>query len=158
MKRLEQVMHIISAFLILAMGLLVFWDVTSRYLFNRPVQGTLEVVEFAMVAIVFLALSETHAQDAHIRVSLLWERTRGATRSLLNLLGLIIGLAVLILIVWRGGLTAWEAWTGDYVTMGTPPLPEWPAKAFIPLGAFVAGIRIILSIWKESRSFGKSSV
>ncbi len=156
MSKLEKVLDTISNFLIAAIVLLVTCDIGGRYLFNRPIQGTLELVEFIMVGVVFLGLSHSQAKGANIRVTLLVERTKGRTRLFLNLMGLFLGFCVLCLIVWRGGVAALEAWRGNYVTMGIQPLPEWPAKSLIPVGALIASVRIVLDIWSELRSFRKN--
>lgn len=155
LSHLERALGALSAFLIGAMTLLITFDVSGRLLLNKPLQGALEVSEFMMVGIVFLAISYCQMQKAHIRLGMLVDRSRGKVRSLFNLLALLTGLVVMVLITWRGHLEAWEAWQDGYVTQGIPPIPTAPALFLVPLGGLVASLRFALDIWRELRSFGR---
>ena len=69
----EKLFDGIAAALLVAMMLLVVADVGGRHVFERPVQGALELTEFVRVANVFFSLARKQTIKAHIRVVLLDE-------------------------------------------------------------------------------------
>jgi len=154
MRRLEQVLSYISSALLLAMTLLVTADVIGRMMFRSPIYGTLEVVQFAMVGIVFLALPRCESNRAQISVTTLTERSRGKTLSALKLFGLFISFVMLIFIMWRSAAFTWTSWQEGQATMGLVHLPEAPAMLLVPIGASIACARIALLFYRELRKFG----
>jgi TRAP-type C4-dicarboxylate transport system permease small subunit len=56
------------------MMLLVVCNVVSRFAFNKPVEGTLEITESALTVLIFLALAMTQHEGGHIKVVLLTQR------------------------------------------------------------------------------------
>lgn len=138
--------NIIASILLVGMMLLVVCDVTGRYLFNRPVHGTMEITEFIMVAIVYLTLAHTQAIRGHIKVDLLLERMSRRMRLLLELITYLFGVVIFALIGWQGVMSAIEAWEFWEVTDGLIPFPTLPAKLTIPIGSFVFCLRFIIDI------------
>ena len=59
--RLEKWFFGVSAAVLVLLMLLVSANVLSRHFFDRPILGTLEITEFFMVAIVYLALSNRYS-------------------------------------------------------------------------------------------------
>lgn len=144
--------NIIASFLLLGIMLLVVSDVAGRYLFNKPVHGTLEITEFVMVAIVFFTLAHTQAIKAHIKVELLLERMPRKLRLILELITYLFGLVIFALITWQGYLSALDAWEVQEETDGLIPFPIFPAKLTIPIGCFLFCLRFsadIIDVIKE---------
>lgn len=57
-------------------------DVLGRYLFARPVAGVIELIQYAMVVVVFAALPVVTRRGQHISVGLLDGRLHGLARRL----------------------------------------------------------------------------
>lgn len=150
--------NIIGAVLLLGIMVLIVCDVTGRYFFHAPVQGTLEITEFVMVAVVFLTLSHTQAIKAHIKVDLLTERISPRTRLILALITYFLGLMLFVLIAWEGALSALDAWEIGEVTDGLIPFPTLPAKLTIPIGSFVLCLRFIVDIVNSFKELAKKDV
>ena len=61
----------IAAFLILLMSLWITYDVLSRYLFSSSSPWAIDLSEYALVWITFLAAPWVLMQDRHVRIELL---------------------------------------------------------------------------------------
>ncbi len=77
-KRLADGLHKVSHFcvwisgaLLFAIALLIFIDVILRYIFNSPITGAQEIVEMAIVLVLYLGLPYSTYQRAHVRVDAL---------------------------------------------------------------------------------------
>lgn len=66
--------NFISCALLFIMPLPVFIDVISRLTFKGSIPGGIEIEEFFMVFIVYLALAFTQIDDGHIRIEFITER------------------------------------------------------------------------------------
>lgn len=56
---------------IVFMALVIIANVIGRYFFRKPILGTVEIVEMAMIIIVFLAISFTDLYSGHVNVDIL---------------------------------------------------------------------------------------
>ena len=138
--------NVIGAILVLGMMLLIVADVTGRYLFNRPVQGTMELTVFIMVGMVFLTIGYTQAIKAHINIEILTERMSFRMRKVFELIAWLLGLGVYSLIAWQGVNLALESWKYHEYTDGLIPFPTLPAKLTVPIGSILLCLRFILDI------------
>ena len=70
--RVERILVRIAAFALVAMVALTTGDALSRYFFNAPVTGAMELNnEFLMPALVFFMVSYVYRMGGHVRVTLL---------------------------------------------------------------------------------------
>lgn len=69
-----------------AMLALTTADVVGRYLFRRPLPGVIELVQYAMVLVVFAALPMVTFRGQHISVGLLDGKLHGRVRRLQQVL------------------------------------------------------------------------
>jgi TRAP-type transport system small permease protein len=67
---LTRVLSGIAAFCLFAMMALTFADVLGRYVFNAPINGAFEIVEFLLALVIFSGLPLVTLDDAHINVSI----------------------------------------------------------------------------------------
>ncbi|MBW2109361.1 MAG: TRAP transporter large permease subunit, partial [Deltaproteobacteria bacterium] len=61
----------ISAGLVLLMALLTVVDVIARSLFNSPIGGVIEIEQFMLAVVVFLAIAHTETKNGHVSVDIL---------------------------------------------------------------------------------------
>jgi len=144
--------NILGAILLLGMMFLVVADVTGRYLFNRPVHGTMEITTFIMVGLVYFTLAHTQAIKAHIKVELVFERLSIRGKAILQFITCLIGMTIFALITWQGVRLALDAWKYKEYTDGLIPFPTFPAKLAIPVGCFIFCLRFIVDIISSLRS------
>lgn len=85
----------------LALAVMVLWtmiDIGARLAFNKPLHGTLDLVEVTLVLVAFLALPECFRRDEQIKVDLFDTMVRRRTLAAMRLAGEIATLAFLVLL------------------------------------------------------------
>jgi TRAP-type C4-dicarboxylate transport system permease small subunit len=134
--------------LLSVMMLLVTVDVAGRFFFNFPIQGTTEIIEFLMVALLYVTLAHTQALKGHINVDIFLSYFAPRTRLVFNLIAYSLGGILFALIGWQGVLAAMKAWKFWETTFGVIAFPLFPSKALIPFGSFLLVLRYLLDIWE----------
>jgi len=81
--------------------LLTVADVSLRALFNRPINGTFELIELGLVCTVFVALPAVFLRDEHLVVDVIDHLAPARVVRWLDLLGALASAAVLGVMVWR---------------------------------------------------------
>jgi TRAP-type C4-dicarboxylate transport system permease small subunit len=85
----------------LALAVMMLWtmvDIGARLAFNKPLHGTLDLVEVTLVLVAFLALPECFRRDEQIKVDLFDSMVRPRTLAAMRLAGEIATLAFLVLL------------------------------------------------------------
>ncbi len=99
----------IAGIALLAMMTIVILDVVGKYMFNQPVQGTLEIVAYyLMVPVVFLPLAHTEYSEEHIRIELFTQNMSKAHTRILDSAACILSAAYVLLFAWAGTKKAWS--------------------------------------------------
>ncbi|MHA7777963.1 TRAP transporter small permease [Roseibium sp. M-1] len=107
---------------LLAMMILTFFDVLGRYLFNAPIFGAAEMIQFLLAATVFSGLGLVSQRDAHIAVELLSPRLRAWFPRTQPIIVGLVSAAGLFLMGFELGKTGIEAWQSGKATI----VLEWP--------------------------------
>ena len=134
-----------------AMMLLTVADVLLRAAVNRPIRGTLEIVELLLTCTFFLALPATFLRDEHIVVDVV----DGFAPRQVPLLKCIAGaLAVLVMAVmaWQGWIAARDALVFNDVTadLSLPRILYW-----IPVLGGMVGAGTAAAVMLLRRNGGK---
>ncbi len=121
---------------------LTFVDVISRYLFNSPIVGALELTEFSMAIVIFLGLVLLTSQEGHVTVDLLDSFVPDKIKPIQKVMINLINLAVLVVISWQLWIKAKDAAEyGDrteYLYMPLAPLIQ-----FMSIMTGVAGLILL---------------
>jgi tripartite ATP-independent transporter DctM subunit len=145
-----RVLSQIAAVILMLMMLITAADVLLRYVFNRPILGTVELTEFMMALLVFLALAYTQKEKGHVNVDLILSRVSPRFQSSLETINGCIVLGTFALITWRLLKYAELIRTGQYES------PTWliPFYPFIYVAAFcsfVMGLVILSDVSSQIR-------
>ena len=85
----------------LALAVMLLWtmiDIGARLAFNKPLHGTLDLVEVTLVLVAFLALPECFRRDEQIKVDLFDTMVSPRTLAAMRLAGELATLAFLVLL------------------------------------------------------------
>ena len=129
-------------FLMMALGTV---DVMSRYLFNKPILGTLETFEILLPAIVLLGLGYTQRNNAHVRMEILVSHLSFRTQTVLNFLTNGCALLISVLILWRGWVLTIGYWRMGR-TIPTIGVPMFLPQLLVPLGALILSLVLIVQM------------
>jgi TRAP-type C4-dicarboxylate transport system permease small subunit len=129
-------------FFMMALGTV---DVLSRYLFNKPILGALEVFEVLLPAIVLLGLGYTQENRAHVRMELLVSHLSFRTQTILNLFTSGCALLISVLILRQGWMLAIRYWRMGR-TIPTLEVPMYLPQLLVPLAALILSLVLIVQM------------
>lgn len=145
----------VAAAVIVILMLHMVADVAGRYLFNKPIPGTLEIVTFWwMPIIVFLSLGWAQQRGEHITVTLLTERLGATWRRVIETAGDLLSLAVVALLAWftfQGALKGMEV---GQASIGSISVPIWPVKFIAAVGLVGYFLQLIAAVYRRYSQHG----
>ncbi|WP_161489452.1 TRAP transporter small permease [Sulfitobacter sp. EhC04] len=130
-----------GVFLVAILGM-VAAGVVSRYVFNAPIFGGAELVQFASVGMIMCAIPYCGASDSHIRVDIFDSALNRTGRIIGEVIYVVASIAVFSFLIRR----AWDKMLdarqyGDATNILN--LPIWPMQAFIVLGAVAFSVVLL---------------
>lgn len=148
----------VGTIVVLALVLVVNFDVVARGIFNKPFLGAVEVVQFSMVLIVFLQLPDVVRVNRLTRsdgfLTVLGHRrprTHNLIRRIINSVSAIF-MALIAITVWPEFLEMLE--TRDFFGIpGVFTAPWWPIKLTIFLSAALCALIFVLKVLLKDDNF-----
>lgn len=147
---------------ILFLMALICADVLSRWLFNAPILGVAEMVQFSIVGIVFLQLPQTLRVGGLTRADVLFARIMSGAPRLAHGLQLaydLIGAALFAIILITTWPLAEQAFVNRefYGSTGVVQIPTGPLKAIMIVGCAAMVVQFCLLAWRDLRiALGRS--
>lgn len=146
---LAQCANALGTLCVLALVVIVSFDVVARGVFNAPVMGSIEIVQFSMVLIVFLQLPDVVRANRLTRsdgfLTIARRRWPGLARWLGRLIDLVACVFMLAIAV-----SIWPEFVDNFQSrdfFGIPGVftaPWWPVKLVIFLSAVLSTILFAL--------------
>lgn len=96
-----RVLRAIAIVALLAMVAVTVMDITMRVAIDELVLGSVEIVQWMLVAVVFLAIPESVLREEHVTVDVIDHAVSERTRGLLRLTGAATTLLLLGVMAWR---------------------------------------------------------
>lgn len=145
----------IGTLVVLALVVIVNFDVVARGAFNAPFRGAVEVVQFSMVLIVFLQLPDvvrvnrlTRSDGFLVVIGGRYPRVATGLRHLVDSVSAIF-MALIAVTMWPEFLEMWD--TQDYFGVpGVFTAPWWPIKLVIFLSAALCVLLFTLKVLKPA--------
>jgi TRAP-type C4-dicarboxylate transport system permease small subunit len=143
--------NIIGTLVVLALVVIVNYDVVARGVFNRPFMGAVEVVQFSIVLIVFLQLPDVvrvnrlTASDGFQNVMAnRFPRFTAVLRAVINVMSAIF-MGLVAVAIFPEFIEMWE--TKDYFGVpGVFTAPWWPIKLVILASAALCTLLFALKV------------
>lgn len=138
-----------SIFVLALMMLSICYDAVMRYAFAAPTSWSLEVNSFLLVYLAVMGAAEAQRADAHIRIGLFAERCSPRKQALIACTIAICGVLFASIMVWRGGLMAYQAFEyGERVSsaFGTPMVIPF---AILPIGFGALAVQLLIDLVKS---------
>ena len=145
-----------GAMLILAMTVLISYDVILRYFFNAPMLGAHEMVEYMLLTCFFLFLTDCWNASTHVRMGIVYEKMTGGVKkaadAFIGTTGALL-FGVMALKIWEELLYAFEA---DQISSELL-MPIWPFKllALLCLALFVTQLAMSTVIPPAAKKHGE---
>ena len=161
MAKVEVSLNLVANALVLFIMVFVTVEIASRYLFNSPIPGHLELSELFMPAIVYLSIAYTQSTGGHIQLSILVDNVPVSVRRVLDLFTLTLSLLTYAVLCFYTARIAWLNFVNNEVTMSPPYFKIWWSSAIVPLGIFLTSVRLYMELfstafpqWKLTRPQG----
>ncbi|WP_292895432.1 MULTISPECIES: TRAP transporter small permease subunit [unclassified Nitratireductor] len=136
--------HLLAGLAALALFLMMLHvtaDVLGKYLLNRPIPGTAEVVaSYYMVAAVFLPLAWVEVRQGSIVMELLYALLPNTLKRWVYLLATLLSGVFYGGLAWLSWGIAVQSWKIGEVVEGTWRVVIWPTKFLLPIGLALACI------------------
>ncbi len=130
---------------------LVAVNVAMRYSFNAPIIWAEDVVGLLLVTLVFFGFSHCWVKDSHVRMELLYGRTRGKARATLDIVVALAGLFFWGLLFYQSLLDVAEAYKLNEM-FDVSKIILWPFRIILSVGLLMMNLQFVLSL---SRAFSK---
>ncbi|HSK22964.1 MAG TPA: TRAP transporter small permease, partial [Egicoccus sp.] len=153
-SRLNEVLHVAAILTLLGLLAWTVADIVGRSFFDRPMRGTVELTELAVVVLVYLGLARVESQDAHISVDLLYVRFGRRMQLGLRALALTLGVIVVGTMTWRLFDYAGQLAAGGYTT-GILRLPLRPVALLGVAGAAMFGVTMAANLLLVLRALAR---
>jgi TRAP-type C4-dicarboxylate transport system permease small subunit len=150
LSRVEDVLDLIAAFFIVFLMFFAVAQVISRKLFNYPLWGYVDIVEIVMVAFAFLGIAYCQRLGGHIRMELVVRRLRGRALWIFEIVGIVVGLAIILVLLWYGFTHFLRAFQLGDSTIDREII-LWPAKLVIPIAFSVLTVRLVIQLLAYTR-------
>ena len=122
------------AWLIVALTLMISWEVFSRYALNSPHDWALDAQVMMYGTLFMMAGAYTLAKNSHVRGDVLYGFFRPRTQATLDLiLYMLFFMPGIVALTWAGWTFAQESLAIRESTFSATPLPLYPFKFVIPI-------------------------
>ncbi|MBE0491835.1 MAG: TRAP transporter small permease subunit [Sulfurospirillum sp.] len=129
----------ITAILMIAMMLNVFYDVIMRYFFNSGSIAMQEMEWHLFSVVILLGVSYALKEDGHVRVDIIYDNLHVKKKAWINIIGCIVFLIPFSLFIGTGSYDfVMEAFTSHEISGDPGGLTNrWIIKAFIPASFYL---------------------
>lgn len=134
-----------SRLLVVAFVALIAANVTTRYVFGRPIVYAEELAAILLVWLAFVATSITVHGRAQIGVTLLTERLSAPVRRIVDIVGMAVIAAMLVVLLW----TSWHWARSPMVEFDQIITTGWPKAPFyliVPIFCASALIHVVADL------------
>lgn len=144
-RNISNILNAIGVGMLLILMLQGAADVIGRYLFNRPIIGTVERGQVLLALMVFLSWGYTQIVKGHVRIEFFIIRFPLRVQLITNLITTLLSLVFFGLIVWQSTILALEYFElGQLVYVIHWPVA--PFALFAPIGALVLCIVLAMEM------------
>lgn len=141
-----------SGLMMVAIMLVVCFEVVMRFFFNSPVSWATEVPELMLLTMVWCGVAYTAQIEGHVRLEFITSHLGKRARGLLAILTNFAAFVVTSTFVWQGASLLKSALQEGWHTSSLVPIIIWPWLVFLPLGALLMSLEWLskcVTAWRE---------
>jgi TRAP-type C4-dicarboxylate transport system permease small subunit len=150
LERFSDRIVLLTGLCVLAMTLMVSYDVLMRYFLDDPQLFVDDLTSFLLVAVIFLGAGPVFYKGGHIRIDLVTSRLKTKTQTRMRVITLSIGIALLGIVIYETMVSTMGAFqTGRVSAVMNYPL--WMGMIFIPLGLILMIFFMVVELVKAMK-------
>ena len=133
-----------ATWLVAAMALTIGLEVLMRRVFNNSLPWVIQINEYFVMAIPFLAGAWLLKHDGHTRLTLIMERVSPRKANLMRVGTSVLAAAICAVLVWKTGSRVWEGFEADTIIRGDSfNIHQWRVWWVLPFGFALLGIQFL---------------
>ncbi|MGE0502044.1 MAG: TRAP transporter small permease [Rhizobiaceae bacterium] len=126
-------------------------DALMRYLLNRPLRGSIEIItDYALPMIVFLAASHAYRHGGFIRVTVLRTVMPPRIQFGMDMFAQVVSGMIAVLFTYAAGIQAIAAWHDGALSNGVFEYSLWPAYWIVFLGLALMTLHVVADLSRVS--------
>jgi len=137
------ILAIVGAIVILFIMLSISTEVSMRYFLNLAPTWVIEISEYCLVFMTFLAAAWILREEGHVRIDIVLNRLSHRAQAILNSITSILGAIIWFIITWYGAQVTWTYFLNDVRTPSFLEMPFAPLLIVIPITSFVLSIQFL---------------
>ncbi|MBO0959989.1 TRAP transporter small permease [Neobacillus sp. MM2021_6] len=145
-EKMESGAYVLAKIAAFIMMLLTSADAAMRYVVHKPIIGAYEFSEsYLMVILIFLSMSYVMKEKGHIRIDIFTDKMPKKFVEFLDKIYLLLAAALMFAIGYQGLVMTEEALINNYVSAGLIKWPTWASVIWVPIGAFLFTLRLLVN-------------
>ena len=125
--------------------------IISRYFLNRPISWVVEISEYGLLYMTFLAAAWVLRHEQHVSVDLVYSRLNPKRQSLASLFTSVVAGLVLLVIIFYGLKVTKNQFDTKYFTPTILEAPKFAITLIIPVGTSLLFVQILRKIYRHSK-------
>ncbi len=151
MDRLNGVTAVLGVLIIVFIMVSISFGVVMRYFVHQPLQWVLEISEYSLLYLTFVATAWVLKKEGHVKIDVLLDRLGHRGRAVTNAVTSVVSSLVCFVLVWQGTRITYE-----YFVMGrfedTPlAIPTGYVLAVIPFGSLLLALQFLRRAYANGR-------
>jgi len=142
----------IATVLFFVIGLMISYEVVSRYVFLAPTSWAEEGARLLQLWATYLAMGFVLRQNGLIRITVLTEMIGARGRQILEIFSLLWILVFSVFAFWLGIGVVIESVETGRATATMNQVPKFWTESAIPTGFFVLILQALAQLWRQFRN------
>lgn len=147
-ERLSRLGAVLAEICLVLLLILVFNEVIARYVLNKPTLYSVELSEYLLLFVAFMAAGWVMQNERHVRMHSVINLMPVKVRHVLDICTSCIVLIFCLILVWEGAEASVMAFAGGYHSSSLLNVPLWIPYAIIPIGALILSLQIVVRIFR----------
>ena len=144
-KTISTILIAIGAAILFLMMLLTALDVGLRYIFNRPLPGAFELVEYMMAIVIPFSIAYCAQERGHVSVELILGRFPKKVQVAVECLMTFVAMIFSIIVAWQNFLYIGEVYH-SHLTSSVLLIPTYPFVIPVVLGIATFALMLLLHL------------
>jgi TRAP-type C4-dicarboxylate transport system permease small subunit len=145
-ERLSRLGAVLAEICLVLLLILVFNEVIARYVLNKPTLYSVELSEYLLLFVAFMAAGWVMRNERHVRMHSVINLMPANVRHVLDICTSSIVLVFCLILVWEGAEASVMAFAGGYHSSSLLNVPLWIPYAIIPIGSLILSLQILVRI------------
>ena len=144
--KLSRFAEILTEIGLVVLMLMVFKEVICRYIFGNPSVYTVEVSEYILIFMTFMASAWVLHTDRHVSMTMVTCKLPKKLALILDIIASLLTMGLCAVIIWTGSETVIMAFKGNYRSASLISFPLWVSYSFICVGFGLLFLQYIVRI------------